>query len=380
MIRIYEPEEDSYLLQEQVERFARGRVLDMGTGSGIQAIAAAHCAAVREVVAVDINPDAVFYLKKKKIAKIRCNRSDLFRSVKGFFDVIIFNPPYLPDDAHDPDKALDGGKVGFEIIERFLKDAKTRLGKDGFILTVFSNRTGESTLNMMRREGYESELLSKKSLPFFEELYVYKLTLSPCAGPELYASGKRGAIYLVKEKGKSICIKEQKPGIAVDTIENEARFLKLLNKKGIGPKFISFDRKKGQLRREFVDGRGIEEFLNDEKITKQQAAGVICDVLKQCREMDLLGINKTELTNPYKDIIIAGKGESFNSVMIDFERCRMTAKPKNVTQFLQYLSRMRRVLAEKRISIDEKLLVDLGRAYKDILDEKSFRKIINMFS
>ena len=55
---IYEPAEDSYLLQKYVKELAIGRVLDMGTGSGIQAITALKNLQVRLVLAVDINPEA----------------------------------------------------------------------------------------------------------------------------------------------------------------------------------------------------------------------------------------------------------------------------------------------------------------------------------
>ena len=52
---IYEPAEDSYLLVEEVRKRARGKkVLDVGTGSGIQA-RAAYSAGAREVLAVDID-------------------------------------------------------------------------------------------------------------------------------------------------------------------------------------------------------------------------------------------------------------------------------------------------------------------------------------
>ena len=52
---IYEPAEDSYLLQKLVRQYAIGRVLDMGTGSGIQALTAIESPNSREVIAVDIN-------------------------------------------------------------------------------------------------------------------------------------------------------------------------------------------------------------------------------------------------------------------------------------------------------------------------------------
>ena len=75
---IYKPREDSFLLQKQVKKFAEGRVLDMGTGSGVQAITAAESA--EYVLAVDVNPEAVECARKKGLNVIQ---SDLFESVKG---------------------------------------------------------------------------------------------------------------------------------------------------------------------------------------------------------------------------------------------------------------------------------------------------------
>jgi len=174
---VYEPQEDSYLLLEQVKKLAHGRVLDMGTGSGILAIAAAEKDDVREVIATDIDEQVIKELRQKKIKKIKIVQSDLFMSIGGNFDVIIFNPPYLPDEEKDYDVALAGGKKGHELIAKFLHSAKDRLNKDGFILMVFSNITGKKEVDrMIKREGYCPELLDTKSLAFFEELYVYKIT------------------------------------------------------------------------------------------------------------------------------------------------------------------------------------------------------------
>jgi len=187
---------------------------------------------------------------------------------------------------------------------------------------------------------------------------------------EIYAKGKRGIVY---KKGK-VCIKEKNPNSAVDTLKNEAKYLKILNKKGIGPRFIKYEKKK--LYRDFVEGIRIKEFLENEK-SKKKIISVLKQVLEQCRSMDLLGINKTELTNPYKDILITNKNKA---VMIDFERCKESKKPKNVTQFLQYIARNKPVLEEKGIKIDKKDLIKLGKEYKKKENKKSFDKIIRFIS
>ena len=68
---VYEPQEDSELLEKEVRKFARGIVLDIGTGSGVQAIAAAENANAEKpghvdyVIAVDINEEALEKAERK---------------------------------------------------------------------------------------------------------------------------------------------------------------------------------------------------------------------------------------------------------------------------------------------------------------------------
>ena len=59
---LYEPEEDSFLLQKFVKKYSKGLVLDMGTGSGIQAKTASEKADL--VIALDIDKDAIKHCKK----------------------------------------------------------------------------------------------------------------------------------------------------------------------------------------------------------------------------------------------------------------------------------------------------------------------------
>jgi len=174
---VYEPQEDSYILLEWVNKLAYGRVLDVGTGTGILAKGAAYRKEVDEVIAVDIDEKAVDELRKEDIGKLKAFQSDLFSNVVGKFDVIAFNPPYLPAEEKDADVALDGGVHGYELIELFLKGAKKHLNAGGFILMVFSSRTGKEAVDrIIKKEGYSSEMLEQKSLAFFEELYVYKIS------------------------------------------------------------------------------------------------------------------------------------------------------------------------------------------------------------
>jgi release factor glutamine methyltransferase len=167
---LYEPQEDSYLLNKFVRQYAQGKVLDVGTGTGLQAVTAMEDED-NEVLAVDINPEAVEYVKKKGVNAIL---SDLFEKVEGKFDLIIFNPPYLPEDKREPEDsklATTGGKKGDEILKRFLLKAKEHLEENGKILLVISSLTGDPKALF---KDYTWKLLEKEEI-FMETLSVYLL-------------------------------------------------------------------------------------------------------------------------------------------------------------------------------------------------------------
>jgi release factor glutamine methyltransferase len=190
MADVYPPQEDSEFLASFVRKLARGKTLDMGTGSGIQAFAAMEHDTVTEVVAADINPDAVARMldeiRKRTVEgalprkTISVVYSDLFENLDDeTFDTIICNPPYLPDTpvsygSAARDIALDGGKGGFEWSERFLKEAIPHIAPNGQMIFLFSNLTNRERIDAtLRKLGYSHEELGEMVVGFFERLYVY---------------------------------------------------------------------------------------------------------------------------------------------------------------------------------------------------------------
>lgn len=172
---IYQAREDSLLLAEQVRKYAKNkRVLDVGAGSGIQAETALQTGA-KSVLASDIDSEVIIYLKSKGIDAIQ---SDLFSEIKGEFDLIIFNPPYLPfDDGEDSEssRATSGGEKGDEIILRFLRSLKKHLATEGVSLIVLSSLTPKKKiLSELKRQKLIYNSLSSQRF-FFETLEVWEI-------------------------------------------------------------------------------------------------------------------------------------------------------------------------------------------------------------
>lgn len=166
---VYHPREDSELLADAVEKYAYGRVLDMGTGSGIQGIIAARKGC--DVTFSDTDPLALRCAEANSAAngvKGKFIESDLFSGIHGSFDTIIFNPPYLPSDSFT-ETALDGGRDGRHYIKRFIDSYNGFVNPRHVVLLL------ESSLNNYPADVdlLNSEIVSRRVFPF-EELVVLK--------------------------------------------------------------------------------------------------------------------------------------------------------------------------------------------------------------
>ena len=119
---VYEPSEDTFQVIEALNIRGDEKILEIGTGSGLISLECARQGA--RVVSTDINPFACQnleenYLKNSVLIKgsLWVRKGDLFEPLKENekFDIVIFNPPYLPTEQKDRvggsgwfDKAVDG--------------------------------------------------------------------------------------------------------------------------------------------------------------------------------------------------------------------------------------------------------------------------------
>lgn len=177
---MYQPAEDSYLmsriLKEQLpfllEKNPDLKFLEIGAGSGIHLETAYNSGVKKEnIFSSDIDKNSVNHCN---LLGFNCVHSDLFENIKGKYNIIIFNPPYLPEDSREPkDSAIatTGGKKGNEIILRFLYEAKNHLEKDGKIFLITSSLSEDVNFKELR---YKEKEVGCEKL-FFERLCIWEL-------------------------------------------------------------------------------------------------------------------------------------------------------------------------------------------------------------
>ena len=174
---VYQPAEDTYLLLRAALAEARPGtlVLEIGCGSGF--VSQELGQKVARLIATDINPHAVRAARARGIEVVR---ADLFQGIKGKFDLILFNPPYLPTLSQERtgqwiDYALDGGESGRKTIDRFLKDLAGHLRPGGRALLLISSLTGLTEVQeTAKAAGLTAEVVAGERC-FFEQLHVLRL-------------------------------------------------------------------------------------------------------------------------------------------------------------------------------------------------------------
>lgn len=224
---------------------------------------------------------------------------------------------------------------------------------------------------------------------------------------EYFTKGHRGILYTGKYKSKNVVIKAKLPeSMAEGRIENEGKWLKILNKHKVGPKLIKaakdyffYEYVTGEFFVDFVKKLGVNEMSeiakgeNSSRISKGNRAisehaqklkvfdknkKIILKLIKECLEqcfiLDSLKVDKEELHHPLKHILITKQKKV---VMLDFERCHIVEYPKNVTQFVVFLMRFSNFFAQRMIKIDKDRMIGLARLYKRYQTRENLEKIFN---
>jgi release factor glutamine methyltransferase len=175
MTDIYLPSQDTATLARALRAYSGERFLEIGFGSG--AVLASVLPRFGTVVGTDIVSVRQAASAKGEAEVVVCDRATCFRP--GCFDVVAFNPPYLPSETIE-DRTVDGGAGGIDVPMAFLEEALRVLKPDGSVVLLLSN---ESDVEGFERACVKMGLrIAEKARTdlFFERLLVFEVR---SAGP-----------------------------------------------------------------------------------------------------------------------------------------------------------------------------------------------------
>lgn len=165
------PRQDTEILvDEAVNRLKPSmRVLDMCTGSGCIAVSLKRLVRDIEVTAADISSKALAVAIENaelNSADIEFIQSDLFENVRGKFDIIVSNPPYIPSETvdllmeevreHEPRLALDGMSDGLYFYRLIVRESTRFLEDNGFLMLEIGHDQREAVINIMKEAGFKA--------------------------------------------------------------------------------------------------------------------------------------------------------------------------------------------------------------------------------
>ncbi|MEA3202760.1 MAG: release factor glutamine methyltransferase [Thermoplasmata archaeon] len=181
---VYRPAEDTFLLARAVHQALRpGQAfLEVGCGAGLVSLVAARAGA--QVTATDLNPHAVELLQhnaRQNGLRVRAIQTDLLGGVAGPFDVVAFNPPYLPTTPQEYipgplNLAFDGGPDGNATVLRFAHQVAALRPPPATVLVVHSSLSDPAPLERaLAAAGYRCTVALQEA-HFFERLTVRAFT------------------------------------------------------------------------------------------------------------------------------------------------------------------------------------------------------------
>jgi len=145
------------------------RALDLGTGSGVIAVTLAAELAEISVAAVDISEDALATAKMnaRKLGvehRVEFAKSDVFENVQDTFDLIVSNPPYIPNGEidslhnevrfHDPIAALAGGTDGLDFYRAIFAKGRSHLVDHGSVIVEIGAGQHDAVCRIARENEF----------------------------------------------------------------------------------------------------------------------------------------------------------------------------------------------------------------------------------
>ena len=184
---VFIPRPETELIVElAADRLGRaGRVADLGAGSGAIALAVAQEYPAAEVYAVEADPVALGWLRRNAAERVAAGdpaitvlaadlaADDLLAEVAGRFEVVLSNPPYVPESirgelapeiGHDPERAVYAGPDGLALMPSLLRTAGRLLRPGGLLVIEHDASHGEALPALLRAAGCWREVADRPDL------------------------------------------------------------------------------------------------------------------------------------------------------------------------------------------------------------------------
>jgi len=144
--------------------------VDLGTGSGAIALAMATEVPYARVYAVERSADAYAWASRNtadadNLTLVHGDLATAFDELRGAVDVVISNPPYVPDDAvprdpevrmHDPAQALYGGPDGLDVVRVISRRAQELLRPGGLLVLEHGELQGADIRALLAADGWRA--------------------------------------------------------------------------------------------------------------------------------------------------------------------------------------------------------------------------------
>ena len=179
-------------------------------------------------------------------------------------------------------------------------------------------------------------------------------------------------VVLAKKNNEIVALKIRRIDSPRKNMSNEAKLLQIVNKLGIGPKFIK--NSKNFLVMEYIDGEKIIDWAKKTETKSQEVRSVLNNVLRECYLLDDAGLDHGELSTIDKHVIV---GKNKNTI-IDFESSSTNRKPSNVTGATQGIligTGLAKIIQKKVKLPPKETIINLIRQYKKNPNLENFEKI-----
>jgi putative serine/threonine protein kinase len=216
----------------------------------------------------------------------------------------------------------------------------------------------------------KKRIIELKKLGVSHISFTGPLQIEKC---HILGKGYVGMVVLAKQNNKVVALKIRRNDSPRKNMTNEAKLLKIVNKIGVGPKFIK--NSKNFLIMEYINGEKIIDWVKKSETKAIEIRSVVKNVLRECFLLDDAGLDHGELSTIDKHVIISKK----RNTIIDFESSSVNRKPSNVTGATQAIligTGLAKIIKKKIKIPTKKKIIELTRMYKKNPTLENFESLI----